>query len=112
MSSAGVNSAINSGKKALTDPGETINYPIDHLSGRGNIFSENDPNNRKKPNDALGAVNDLGIAARVDSQFALRDESMSRAAQAAGATRSENDADLLGFTPTAKRRSASRTLLG
>ena len=33
-------------------------------------------------------------------------------AQAGGATKTENEADLLGYTPGTKRKTASRTLLG
>lgn len=51
------------------------------------------------------------IERRATQDFKTREDAIQRAAIAAGATRSENDADLLGYTPV-KRRSASRSLLG
>lgn len=44
-------------------------------------------------------------------QFATRRQDLERRAGAAGASRSGNDADLLGYTGTA-RRGASRVILG
>lgn len=47
------------------------------------------------------------------AQFATRDQVASTRAAAAGAQRSDNEADLLGYTTTpVKKRSASRMLLG
>jgi hypothetical protein len=47
------------------------------------------------------------------TDVAARKQERGRAAAAAGATRSESDADLLGYVQRgAKRKSASRTILG
>lgn len=54
---------------------------------------------------------DPEIAKRVSEQFATREQDVQRKASAAGALRSENDADLLGYAAP-KKRSASRALLG
>ena len=43
--------------------------------------------------------------------FAAREQTLGQRASTAGATRSENDADLLGFVAP-KKRSASRAILG
>ena len=58
-----------------------------------------------------GGPVDPEIEKRVTEQFATRAQSIQRAAAAAGAQRSDNEADLLGYTAP-KRRAASRTLLG
>lgn len=54
---------------------------------------------------------DPEIKKRATVEFATRDALVKRQAAAAGAQRSENDADLLGYS-TPKRRAASRQLLG
>jgi len=41
-----------------------------------------------------------------------REAKLLQRARAGGATRTENEADLLGYTPGVKRKTASRTLLG
>lgn len=43
--------------------------------------------------------------------FALREQSMGQRAAGAGATRTDNEADLLGYT-LPRRRSAGRAILG
>jgi len=50
------------------------------------------------------------IEARAD-EFATREQALGQRASTAGAQRSENDADLLGYV-TPKKRSASRAILG
>ena len=62
-----------------------------------------------QPLPERGGPADPEIAKRVTEQMATREAGLQRAAVAAGAQRSENDADLLGYT-TPKRRSARRTL--
>jgi hypothetical protein len=54
---------------------------------------------------------DPSIEKRATTDFATRDQQMQRQAAAAGATRSENDADLLGYTGP-KKKSAARQTLG
>lgn len=54
---------------------------------------------------------DPKLKERASTEFATREAAVQRQAAAAGAQRSENEADLLGYTP-ARRRSAARTLLG
>lgn len=54
---------------------------------------------------------DPKIKERVTTEFATRDAIVKRQAVAAGAQRSENEADLLGYSPP-KRKTASRMLLG
>lgn len=54
---------------------------------------------------------DPKIKERVTTEFATREASVQRQAVAAGAQRSENEADLLGYSPP-KRKTASRMLLG
>lgn len=44
-------------------------------------------------------------------EFATREQVISQQARAAGAVRTDNDADLLGFT-TPRRKGATRALLG
>lgn len=58
----------------------------------------------------LGPQNTDIQARAVD--FATLSQQTSQRASAAGAVRSDNQADLLGLQPVAKRRAASRTLLG
>lgn len=58
-----------------------------------------------------GAPADPAIQKRASEQMATREQTLQRQAGAAGALRSENDADVLGFSG-AKKRAASRTLLG
>lgn len=113
MSSAGARAIGRQVENDALHPTDSVDNADSKIGSHGEIFSENDPNNKNPPaaDGSLGAATDLGIASR-DTQFTLRDQSISRTAQAAGAQRNENDADLLGFTPSAKRRSASRTLLG
>lgn len=48
----------------------------------------------------------------LSSQVATRDAILTSQARAAGAVRTENEADLLGSGPPTKRRAASRRLLG
>jgi hypothetical protein len=54
------------------------------------------------------------IAAKAEERtadFALREQSLGQRAAGAGATRTGNDADLLGYT-LPRRRSAGRAILG
>lgn len=51
------------------------------------------------------------IKERAATEFATRESMVQRRAVAAGAQRSDNEADLLGYSPT-KRKAASRALLG
>lgn len=63
------------------------------------------------PVGAPTAPTNADINARV-SDFATLDQQMGQRAAGAGAVRNENQADVLGYAPPAKRRTASRTLLG
>lgn len=54
---------------------------------------------------------DPAVAKRATEQLANREQALQRQAVAAGALRSENDADVLGFSGP-KKRAASRSLLG
>ncbi len=54
---------------------------------------------------------DPEIAQRASEQFATREQTIKRASVAAGATRSANDADVLGYAGV-KPRAAARVLLG
>lgn len=87
--------------------------PISSLIGAG-VKSVSKGIHSKTPDAAQGLPTrggpaDPEIAKRVTEQFATREQAVQRAAVAAGAQRSESDADLLGYT-TPKRRSARRTL--
>lgn len=74
------------------------------------VFKPGDPGGSKDL-PTRGGPADPEIEKRVTEQFATRKQAIGAAAVAAGAQRSENEADLLGYT-TPKRRAASRTLLG
>jgi len=50
------------------------------------------------------------VEARTEA-FALREQSLTQRAAAAGATRTDNEADLLGYT-LPRKRSAGRAILG
>lgn len=58
-----------------------------------------------------GGPADPEIQKRATEQFATREQSIQKAAAAAGAQRSDNEADLLGYSAP-KRKTASRVLLG
>ena len=72
------------------------------------------PNNLKTEPLPQRGANDPAIDKRATEQFATRDALMQRQASAAGATRSENEADLLGTVRPAKRSgsAARKRLLG
>jgi hypothetical protein len=59
----------------------------------------------------LPSSGDPAVANRT-AEFATREASIKRQAVAAGAQRSENDADLLGYTPARRKSAAARHLLG
>ena len=69
------------------------------------------PNNLKKEPLPTRGPGDPDIEKRATEQFATRDALMQRQATAAGATRSENDADLLGTVSPRKKSSAARKRL-
>ena len=69
------------------------------------------PNNLKKEPLPQRGANDPEIEKRATEQFATRDALMQRQASAAGATRSENDADLLGYASPRKRSGVARKRL-
>ena len=52
------------------------------------------------------------IEKRATEQMTTREGAIQRAAVAAGTTRSENDADALGYAPKRPTREAGRVLLG
>lgn len=71
------------------------------------------PDLNKKPGEgpSLGrGPNDKSIEARA-GQFETREQRISGQARAAGTTRSENDADLLGYS-VPRRKGQARTILG
>lgn len=73
-------------------------------------------NNAKKPKDIKPgelpvAPTNADINARVPD-FVTLDQQIGQRAVAAGAVRGDNQADVLGYAPPAKRRAASRVLLG
>lgn len=78
------------------------------------IFTGDDK--KPEPAPATAAATELAgpqnkdVEARA-ADFATREQVVGQRAAAAGATRSDNDADLLGYV-TPKRRAASRLLLG
>lgn len=95
------------------NPVDSFIQAQDSLSQSHGIFSENDPNNKKKRQVAAGdGPFDSDVAERADSQFVTRGQDLQSKALAAGAQRSDNQADLLGYVTPAKRRSASRAILG
>jgi hypothetical protein len=59
----------------------------------------------------LPSRGDPAVANRT-AEFATREASVKRQAAAAGAQRSENDADLLGYTAPRRKSAATRSLLG
>lgn len=64
---------------------------------------------KDSPDGAQGqAAREAAQAKEADTREAM----LKQQAAAGGAVRSENEADLLGYSPVAKRRTASRTLLG
>jgi hypothetical protein len=60
---------------------------------------------------ALPSPGGSAVANRT-AEFATREANIKRQATAAGAQRSENDADLLGYTPARRKSAAARHLLG
>lgn len=92
-----------------------------HLQPAGLRKAESDPLNlysafdKPKTPDAAAVPSkgpsDAAVAQRAGVQMATRGDELQRQAQAAGATRSDNDADLLGYN-TPKKKAASRMLLG
>ena len=82
----------------------------------GKIFKSVMPGAPKPPTPADVPVrgaepSDPKIKERATGEFATREAMAQRQAVAAGAQRSENEADLLGYSPP-KRRGAARALLG
>lgn len=74
-----------------------------------NVFG----NDKAASGYAKTAVPAAGTIAERASSLSLREEAVRQEARGAGAMRSDNDADLLGYLGTSpKRRAASRLLLG
>lgn len=65
-----------------------------------------------KDKAASDAANNVTGNTPKTAQFATRAQIGDARAAAAGSQRSGNDADLLGYTSTTKKRSASRQILG
>lgn len=99
----------------MSNSGIPIVEGIGRLGGKilkpvADIFKSDNPGGAKDV-PTRGGPADPEIEKRVTEQFATRKQAIGAAAVAAGAQRSDNEADLLGYTAP-KRRAASRTLLG
>jgi hypothetical protein len=97
-----------SGIPIVKDIAKQAGKVIDRIGDVKNAFK---PGERPGPDGVTPVAGDQKVQARASSQFATRESEMQRQAAAAGAVRSENDADLLGFTTT-KKKSAARQTLG
>jgi len=107
-----IGSRIKAAANAIPDPVGTI---LTGRTGSENVLG-------KTPTDGGGGGGGGGAAPaasdtrrtdeELSSQVAIRDAILTSQARAAGAVRTENEADLLGSGPPTKRRAASRRLLG
>jgi hypothetical protein len=75
----------------------------------GGIFGGGDKPQAAQPAPAPAPV--PSPPAERSKDFDLREQSLGQRASAAGAVRSDNEADLLGYTPP-RKRSVSREILG
>lgn len=104
--------------KSVDPVGKKLFQPQDQggvgLTDYGNLYGYGP--GATKPNSITPvaeptAPTNADIQART-ADFATLDQQMGQRAAGAGAVRNENQADVLGYAPPAKRRTASRTLLG
>lgn len=102
----------NENRPDVSDP---LNlFPEGHPAAAGLFEGQGDGGNTRELGLGDGKPDDSPGDERIESRtrdFAVRQQSMSRSARAAGVTRSDNQADLLGYV-TPRRRSESRRMLG
>lgn len=116
MSSTGAKSVTNPANQLLPGSGIPKKDPVQllkDLDQRPNAdHTAENADQAKKAQDASDAANNVTGNTPKTAQFATRAQIGDTRAAAAGAQRSGNDADLLGYTSTTKKRSASRQILG
>lgn len=80
-------------------------------SKESELFETQADQDQAAPLPKRGESGDPELQKRATEQFATREASVALQARAAGATRSDNDADLLGYAGPKKRSSEARKRL-